>query len=136
MDVFGLYLNLFLIIKLFLTLILTFLTETTLLSIQRLQFYLAHIAFCLPDLEFDQLVLDFSKEPNDVIASQIVEMCMIFTPEFFANKVMFERKNTDPFLHNTENQIYDIETALSFTDELQIEILRFFFFFFLLINLY
>jgi hypothetical protein len=67
-------------------------------------------------------LLDFRQEPSDDDAKQIVKFCRLFTPELLARKILFERDVDDPWLHGNMLEIYDIETALAFTDQQRIQI--------------
>ncbi|KAH7817318.1 uncharacterized protein MONOS_8929 [Monocercomonoides exilis] len=89
---------------------------------RRLQFYLSHVSYCLPDLQLDSSLLDFSTEPTEATAAKIVKACRVYSPETFYGKILFEKPNDDPWLQGRSSQVYDIETALSFTDERRITI--------------
>lgn len=96
--------------------------DASLEGCQRLQFYLAHLSLCLPDLQINTCLLDFRNKISDDIAKRVVIISQLLSPEFFANKILFERKSENMWLHGSISQIYDIETALAFTVQQRVKI--------------
>ena len=70
----------------------------------------------------DENLLDFSHEPSEETAVQIVKFCQIYAPQSFEGKVLFERPPDDPWLQGRNSQVYDIETASSFSQESRIQL--------------
>ncbi|KAA6392897.1 MAG: hypothetical protein EZS28_011578 [Streblomastix strix] len=81
------------------------------LGVRRLQMYLAHVNYCLPDLNIDEKLIDFSHDPSEEATGKIVDFCLTYKPEIFYRKVFFIKKNSDSLLRDKESQVFEISSV-------------------------
>ncbi|KAA6399477.1 MAG: hypothetical protein EZS28_004994 [Streblomastix strix] len=77
-------------------------------GVRRLQMYLAHVGYCLPDLQMDEQLIDFSHDPSDEAAARIIDACHVYRPDLFYGKVFFIKPSFDSLLQGKESQVYEI----------------------------
>ncbi|KAK2961228.1 hypothetical protein BLNAU_3674 [Blattamonas nauphoetae] len=96
--------------------------DASLKGVRRLQYYLFHVKHCLPDLDIDDKLLVFTGDLSPDISSAIVKFCDHLKPALFKDKVFFQRPQNDPMLQGKTSQVFDSESAMSFTEETKVSI--------------